>query len=327
MIEAHHLSKTYALVDKKAGLLGSIQSFFHPQKRYIAAVKDISLSVQKGEIIGYIGSNGSGKSTTIKMLTGVLYPDEGQVLINGLEPSKARTAVNRQIGVLFGQKSHLRWDIPVIESFFLHAKIYDVPDSLYQERLKHLTALLELDSILNQPVRNLSLGQRVKCEFAAIFLHQPAVVFLDEPTIGLDASVKELIRQFIRTMNQEYQTTFLITSHDMQDIESLCERIVIIDKGKKVYDGGLEHLKENFSKVKTIAFTTHTAIEAPLTAPHLEWKQLDSHHFEIHYQTEHLNNAQIIQLAFAQYPIEDVTIKEVTIEQIVKRIYEEGLHD
>lgn len=327
MIEAHHLSKTYAIVDKKAGLLGSIQSFFRPQKRYIPAVKDISLSVQKGEIIGYIGSNGSGKSTTIKMLTGVLYPDEGQVLINGLEPSKARIAVNRQIGVLFGQKSHLKWDIPVIESFFLHAKIYDVPDAIYQERLKRLTELLELTDILNQPVRNLSLGQRVKCEFAAIFLHQPAVVFLDEPTIGLDASVKELIRDFIRTMNQEFQTTFLITSHDMQDIESLCERIVIIDKGQKVYDGSLTHLKENFSKIKTIAFTTHTAIEAPLTAPHLEWVQLDSHQFEIHYQTAHLSNAQIIQLAFEQYAINDVTMKEITIEQIVKRIYEEGLHD
>ncbi|MGT2951616.1 ABC transporter ATP-binding protein [Streptococcus cuniculi] len=327
MIEAHHVSKTYAIVDKEAGLIGSIKSFFHPKKRYIPAVKDISLTVQKGEIIGYIGSNGSGKSTTIKMLTGVLYPDEGQVFINGLAPAKNRTAVNRQIGVLFGQKSHLRWDIPVIESFFLHAKIYDVPDSLYQERLKRLTELLELGTILHQPVRNLSLGQRVKCEFAAIFLHQPAVVFLDEPTIGLDAGVKELIRDFIRTMNEEYQTTFLITSHDMQDIESLCERIVIIDKGQKVYDGSLEHLRTNFSKVKTIAFTTHAAIEAPLQAPHLEWEQIDSHHFEIHYQTEHHSNAHIIQLAFAQYPIEDVTMKEVTIEQIVKRIYEEGLYD
>ncbi|MER0123520.1 ATP-binding cassette domain-containing protein [Streptococcus sp. ZJ93] len=326
MIEAYHLSKTYAIVDKEAGLLGSIKSFFQPKKRYIPAVQDISLSVKKGEIIGYIGSNGSGKSTTIKMLTGVLYPDQGQVLINGLEPAKARTAVNRQIGVLFGQKSHLRWDIPVIESFFLHAKIYDVPDQLYQERLKRLTELLELDTILHQPVRNLSLGQRVKCEFAAIFLHQPAVVFLDEPTIGLDASVKEQIRNFIRTMNEEYQTTFLITSHDMQDIESLCERIVIIDKGQKVYDGSLIHLKENFSKVKTIAFATHVAIETSLEALYLEWEQIDSHHFEIHYQTEHHSNAHIIQMAFAQYPIEDVTIKEVTIEQIVKRIYEEGLH-
>ncbi|WP_043029154.1 ABC transporter ATP-binding protein, partial [Streptococcus suis] len=243
MIQAEHLSKTYSIIDKEVGLKGSIKAFFKPKKKSIPAVQDISLQVGKGKIIGYIGSNGSGKSTTIKMLTGVLFPDQGQVRINGLNPQENRKAVNKQIGVLFGQKSHLDWNLPVQESFILHAKIYDVPDKVFKERLAVLIELLDLADIMKQPIRNLSLGQRVRCEFAAIFIHQPAVVFLDEPTIGLDASVKETIRSFIRYMNQEYQTTFLITSHDMKDIESLCERIFIIDKGKKVYDGSLTVLK------------------------------------------------------------------------------------
>lgn len=188
MIQAEHLSKTYSIIDKEVGLKGSIKAFFKPKKKSIPAVQDISLQVGKGEIIGYIGSNGSGKSTTIKMLTGVLYPDQGSVRINGLNPQEHRKEVNKQIGVLFGQKSHLDWNLPVQESFILHAKIYDVPDKVFKERLAVLIELLDLADIMKQPIRNLSLGQRVRCEFAAIFIHQPAVVFLDEPTIGLDAS-------------------------------------------------------------------------------------------------------------------------------------------
>ncbi|WP_151621633.1 ABC transporter ATP-binding protein [Streptococcus intermedius] len=327
MIEANQLYKTYSIVEKELGLKGSIKAFFHPKKKQIQAVQNISLTVQKGEIVGYIGSNGSGKSTTIKMLTGVLYPDRGSVKINGLTPQKHRTAVNKQIGVLFGQKSHLRWDIPVLESFILHAKIYDVPDKVFEERLEQLIDLLQLGDFIHQPVRNLSLGQRVRCEFAAIFIHQPVVVFLDEPTIGLDASVKETIRSFIRFMNMEHQTTFLITSHDMQDIESLCGRIFIIDKGKKVYDGSLTKLREKFSTVKTISFKTQTPIEELFQINGFRFEKIDSYHFNIHYQTDIYTNAQVINQIFDHYSIEDLAIKELTIENIVKQIYEEGLDE
>ncbi|HFH9922345.1 TPA: ATP-binding cassette domain-containing protein [Streptococcus suis] len=326
MIEAQHLSKTYYVVDKEVGLKGSIKAFFKPNKKNIQAVQDISLSIQKGEIVGYIGSNGSGKSTTIKMLTGVLHADEGTVTINGLVPKDNRKAVNKQIGVLFGQKSHLDWNLPVQESFILHAKIYDVPEAVFQERLARLIDLLDLADIMKQSIRNLSLGQRVRCEFAAIFLHQPSVVFLDEPTIGLDASVKETIRSFIRYMNEEHGTTFLITSHDMKDIETLCERIFIIDKGKKVYDGSLSQLKERFSQIKTISFSTEHPLTKDIQATGLEFDRKDDYHFDIHYQASQWTSAQVITLVFEQIEVDDVTMKELEIESIVRQIYEEGIH-
>ncbi len=326
MIEAQHLSKTYYVVDKEVGLKGSIKAFFKPKKKAIQAVQDISLSIQKGEIVGYIGSNGSGKSTTIKMLTGVLHSDEGTVAINGLIPKDNRKAVNKQIGVLFGQKSHLDWNLPVQESFILHAKIYDVPESIFQERLARLVDLLDLADIMKQSIRNLSLGQRVRCEFAAIFLHQPSVVFLDEPTIGLDASVKETIRAFIRYMNEEHDTTFLITSHDMKDIETLCERIFIIDRGKKVYDGSLCQLKERFSQIKTISFSTEHPLMKDIQAAGLEFDRKDDYHFDIHYQANQWTSAQVINLVFEQIEVDDVTMKELEIESIIRQIYEEGIH-
>lgn len=326
MIEAQHLSKTYYVVDKEVGLKGSIKAFFKPKKKAIQAVQDISLSIQKGEIVGYIGSNGSGKSTTIKMLTGVLHADEGTVTINDLVPKDNRKAVNKQIGVLFGQKSHLDWNLPVQESFILHAKIYDVPEAVFQERLARLIDLLDLADIMKQSIRNLSLGQRVRCEFAAIFLHQPSVVFLDEPTIGLDASVKETIRAFIRYMNEEHGTTFLITSHDMKDIETLCERIFIIDKGKKVYDGSLSQLKERFSQIKTISFSTEHPLTKDIQATGLEFDRKDDYHFDIHYQASQWTSAQVITLVFEQIEVDDVTMKELEIESIVRQIYEEGIH-
>lgn len=326
MIEAQHLSKTYYVVDKEVGLKGSIKAFFKPKKKAIQAVQDISLSIQQGEIVGYIGSNGSGKSTTIKMLTGVLHADEGTVTINGLVPKDNRKAVNKQIGVLFGQKSHLDWNLPVQESFILHAKIYDVPEAVFQERLARLIDLLDLADIMKQSIRNLSLGQRVRCEFAAIFLHQPSVVFLDEPTIGLDASVKETIRAFIRYMNEEHGTTFLITSHDMKDIETLCERIFIIDKGKKVYDGSLSQLKERFSQIKTISFSTEHPLTKDIEAAGLEFDRKDDYHFDIHYQASQWTSAQVITMVFEQIEVDDVTMKELEIESIVRQIYEEGIH-
>ncbi|NQI33315.1 ATP-binding cassette domain-containing protein [Streptococcus suis] len=326
MIEAQHLSKTYYVVEKEVGLKGSIKAFFKPKKKAIQAVQDISLSIQKGEIVGYIGSNGSGKSTTIKMLTGVLHADEGTVTVNGLVPKDNRKAVNKQIGVLFGQKSHLDWNLPVQESFILHAKIYDVPEAVFQERLARLIDLLDLADIMKQSIRNLSLGQRVRCEFAAIFLHQPSVVFLDEPTIGLDASVKETIRSFVRYMNEEHDTTFLITSHDMKDIETLCERIFIIDKGKKVYDGSLSQLKERFSQIKTISFSTEHPLTKDIQVAGLEFDRKDDYHFDIHYQVSQWTSAQVITLVFEQIEVDDVTMKELEIESIVRQIYEEGIH-
>ena len=243
MINVEHVYKSYLVAKRDAGFKEACISLFHRDKEEIQALSDISFTIQSGEMVGYIGPNGAGKSSTIKILSGILTPDKGNCVIDGMIPWKNRKDYVRNIGVVFGQRSQLWWDIPVIDSFELLKEIYSVSDAAYRNKLEELTQLLQLQEILKTPTRQLSLGQRMRCEIAASLLHDPGLLFLDEPTIGLDAVSKLAVRDFIRKQNEEHATTVILTTHDMQDIEAITDRVILIGKGKILLDGTLEDMK------------------------------------------------------------------------------------
>ena len=240
IIEVEHLSKHFRILNRHPGLRGAVRDLFSNDYQIVRAVDDISLAIEPGEIMGYIGPNGAGKSTTIKMMTGVLKPTEGTLLVNGKTPFKHRQENAQHIGVIFGQRTQLWWDLPVIESFRILKQIYRVDDVTYQYNLNLFNDLVNLEALYAKPVRMLSLGQRTLCDIAAAFLHRPRIVFLDEPTIGLDVSIKSKIRALIRELNESFNTTIVLTTHDISDIEALCRRVVIIDKGKIIFDDAIE---------------------------------------------------------------------------------------
>lgn len=248
MIEVEHISKTYRVARRDAGLMQAVKALWHRETEEIRALDDITFSISDGEMVGYIGPNGAGKSSTIKVLSGVLTPDKGSCRINGRVPWKQRKEHVSHIGVVFGQRSGLWWDVPVIDSFELLKEIYRVPEAVYRDSLEELVTLLDLEMIIRTPARQLSLGQRMRCEIAAALLHRPELLFLDEPTIGLDAVSKLAVRDFIRRMNEEHGTTVILTTHDMQDIEALTRRILLIGHGKILRDCSFEELKAEVIK-------------------------------------------------------------------------------
>ena len=248
MIEVNHISKEFVSPKKYPGLRGAIKGLFSREKVVKKAVDDISFQIQDGEIVGYIGSNGAGKSTTIKMMTGILTPTHGNCVINGVDPNKKRKENAQNIGVVFGQRTQLWWDLPLSESFTILKEIYNVSDEDYQMQMEFLNQVLDLQEFFDRPVRNLSLGQRMRADLGAALLHNPKVLYLDEPTIGLDVLVKDNIRKAIKQINAAYGTTVILTTHDIGDIEELCNRIIIIDEGKKIYDGGIEELKASYDQ-------------------------------------------------------------------------------
>ena len=252
IIEVDGVKKYYKIAKREKGFFQTVKHLFHREYEVRKAVDDISFSIKKGEIVGFIGQNGAGKSTTIKMLSGILYPDEGNLKINGFIPYKQRKQYVKNIGVVFGQKSQLNWDLPLIESFELMRYIYRIPKKKYEENLEKFTKLLDMESFINQPVRQLSLGQRMRGDIVASLLHSPEIVFFDEPTIGLDVVAKEKIREFIKYMNKTEQTTIIFTTHDMQDVEKVCERLIIIDLGKKIFDGSIDEIKQKYANSKSI---------------------------------------------------------------------------
>lgn len=251
MIEFNDICKTYRVARRESGLGNAVRSLFRREYNTIHAISHISFSIDNGEMVGYIGPNGAGKSSTIKILSGILIPDSGTCLVNGQVPWKDRKEYVRQIGVVFGQRSQLWWDIPVVDSFELLQSIYSIPAPRYRNKLDELTQLLHLEEILKTPTRQLSLGQRMRCEIAASLLHEPKLLFLDEPTIGLDAVSKIAVRDFIKKMNEEHQTTVILTTHDMQDIEAITRRVILIGKGQKLLDGTLEDLRLEAASVGT----------------------------------------------------------------------------
>jgi ABC-2 type transport system ATP-binding protein len=254
LIYVHDLCKHFRTFHRREGVWGSIQNLFVRDYRTVSAVDRVGFSIERGEMVGYIGPNGAGKSTTIKMLTGILVPTSGEMISNGFVPWKQRAAYVKTIGVVFGQRTQLWWDIAAVESFKLLRRIYDVSQRDYDERMELFNQVLGLKELLDVPVRKLSLGQRMRCDLAAALLHNPPILFLDEPTIGLDVVAKDHIRQFLRAINQRYKTTVLLTTHDLDDIEELCRRIMIIDRGTVLYDGPLARLKERFLRTKQIKF-------------------------------------------------------------------------
>lgn len=254
MIQVSHLRKTFRVARRGAGFSQAVKALFHREYEEIHALDDLSFTIRDGEMVGYIGPNGAGKSSTIKVLSGILTPDSGQCLVNGRTPWKDRVAHVKEIGVVFGQRTQLWWDVPVADSFELLKEIYTVPDQTYQENLEELTQLLDLGDLLRTPARQLSLGQRMRCEIAASLLHSPKILFLDEPTIGLDAVSKLAVRDFILRLNRERGTTVLLTTHDMQDIEALASRVLLIGRGKILLDGTLEDIRRGGESIdETVA--------------------------------------------------------------------------
>lgn len=251
-IEIKNLKKVYKTAEKEEGFMGNLKSFIHPTYTIKNAVNGISFSIEEGESVAFLGANGAGKSTTIKMLTGIMKPSGGTVYIRGRDPFQNRMENARQIGVVFGQKTQLWWDIPVIETFRLLKSIYEIPDETYEKNMGQFKEILGLDEFLYQPARKLSLGQRVRADMAAALLHEPQILFLDEPTIGLDVAVKQSIYQFLKHINQEKHTTIILTSHDLNDLESLCKRLIILEKGEILFDDSMEKIFDQYPKGMTL---------------------------------------------------------------------------
>lgn len=327
-IEVDQLRKEFTVQKSREGLKGALRDLFNREYRHVTAVNDISFQIPKGEICGYIGENGAGKSTTIKMLTGILVPTSGKIEVNGYVPYKDREDFVRGIGVVFGQRSQLWWDIGVIESFNLLRKVYRVSVADYKQRLDELVERLSLHDLLNRPVRKLSLGQRMRCELAAALIHNPSILFLDEPTIGLDIVVKTEIREFLKSLNERFGTTILLTTHDLQDIEALCSRVIMLDDGKIIYDGGLQELKDTWGKGKDIEFQ----FGEPMQPAHLEALTLG---LSVEWSAENeytaraslprgANVSEVLGKVVGSAHIRDIKIFETNTDDIVREIYKTG---
>jgi ABC-2 type transport system ATP-binding protein len=330
-IEAKGLTKEFKLYRSRPGLKGAFRDLLNRNYTTIQAVDGIDLTVDAGEVVGYIGENGAGKSTTIKMLTGILEPTAGELKVNGFDPHRERESFVRTIGVVFGQRSQLWWDIAVRESFRLLQKLYRLPDDTYRSHIDRLIEVLDIGSLLDQPVRKLSLGQRMRCELAAALLHRPRLVFLDEPTIGLDVLVKENIRQFLRQVNQEYGTTILLTTHDISDIEALCQRVVMLDQGRIIYDGSLTKLRRHWGGETRIRFAFGEKVQLEQlnkwSGETVVWSQEDDTRFVALRKTGKEGMSDLLQRLTPHVSIQEVRLEETTTEEIVRRIYQEGMRD
>ncbi|NLM96781.1 MAG: ATP-binding cassette domain-containing protein [Halanaerobiaceae bacterium] len=322
VIEVNNLTKTYYTYKRGSSFSETIKSFFHREHIVVNAVQDVSFQIEEGEIAGILGPNGAGKSTTIKMLTGALFPTSGEISVMGFIPYKDRKTYVNYIGAVFGQKSQLVWDIPPIDSFHMNKAIYSIPEREFKKTLEELTDLFELEDIIEKPTRVLSLGERMKCEFVMAMLHRPKIVFLDEPTIGLDVIAKQTIRSFIREMNRK-GVTFILTTHDLEDVEQLARQIIIINHGRKVFDDTLQRLKQNLGTKKII----HLILARPVKDFRLEGVQVIEKSSDYEYTLEvNLDNNsnsinKIIKQLSGMCEFTDISIKELPMEKIITEIY------
>lgn len=330
-IQAEGLTKEFQVYQSRKGLSGAFRDLFNRNYRTIRAVNEINLSIEQGEMVGYIGENGAGKSTTIKMLTGILQPTSGILKVNGYDPHREREKFVKTIGVVFGQRSQLWWDLAVQESFQLLQKVYRVPDEKYQPHIARMIEVLDISKLMDQPVRKLSLGQRMRCELAAALIHQPSLLFLDEPTIGLDVLVKENIRQFLRDINQELKTTILLTTHDLTDIEALCSRVIMLDKGNIIYDGDLERLREEWGDGKKIVLETDSDFELSqlqnfTSGLSVDWFKESPKKFMVQISNNEVHVSEVLGRLMQQgLIIREMQIEEASTEEIVRKIYQEGM--
>lgn len=322
VIQVNNLSKDFKVKVKEKGLKGSLKSLVKPKYKIIKAVKNISLSVEKGEMIAFIGPNGAGKSTSIKMMTGILYPDKGDIDILGFNPVKDRKKLAYEIGCVFGQKEQLWTHLTPYDNFKFFGAIYDIPESIVEKKIKELNDLFELNEFINTPVRNLSLGQRIRCEIVASLIHEPKILFLDEPTIGLDPVVKENIRTLIKRMNKEYKTTVVLTSHDVSDIEKLCKRVIIVNKGQIVLDDSMENLKYHYLNKKIVEAKMKEQVnlddEEGITI--LKDK---GYNLKIEVDTKKRSVSDALKLLNPDN-IVDINISNVPLENIISDIYKDG---
>lgn len=329
VIELQNVRKEFVTTKHYPGWSGAVKGLFTKEKETKTAVDDVSFQIKAGEIVGYIGSNGAGKSTTIKIMSGILTPTSGSCMVNGLEPYRNRKKNAKNIGVVFGQRTQLWWDLPLSETYPVLKEIYDVSDKDYIERMNFFQEVLGLQEFINSTVRTLSLGQRMRADLAAALLHNPKVLYLDEPTIGLDVVVKDKIRQAIREINEKYHTTVILTTHDLNDIEELCRRIIIIDAGKKIYDSTLDQLKKDYGYRCSIIFEWK---ETPDKAKNEMLHNMDERvefieqnkGAQIRFSKKDITVAEVISMVMGITEVKDVQIKETELTDIVKSIYENG---
>ncbi len=322
VITVKNLSKSFKVKQKEKGLKGSLKSLIKPKYKIIKAVKNVSFSVEKGEMIAFIGPNGAGKSTSIKMMTGILFPDKGNINILGLNPVTDRKKLAYEIGCVFGQKEQLWMHLTPYDNFKFFGAIYDIPSSRVEKKIEELKELFELDEFINTPVRNLSLGQRIRCEIVASLIHEPKVLFLDEPTIGLDPVVKENIRVLIKRMNKEFKTTVVLTSHDISDIEKLCKRVIIINNGNLVLDDSMENLKYHYLNKKLVEVKMKEKVNLDDEKGLTIVKDKD-YNLKIEVDTKTRSVSDAIKLLNPDN-IVDINISNIPLEQIISSIYKDG---
>jgi len=319
IIEVSHLRKFYSVFKKEPGVWGSLKSVFKRHYEEVRAVDDISFNIKEGGLIGFIGPNGAGKTTTLKCLSGLLYPESGFVSVLGFQPWQRKPEFQKQFALVMGQKNQLWWDLPPMETFLLNKEIYEVPDEQFEKTLDELIELLEIEDILKIQTRKLSLGQRMKCELVAALIHSPKVLFLDEPTIGLDVIMQKKIRDFVKEYNQRYQATIILTSHYMGDVKELCRRVIIIDKGQLVFDGALEKIVKRYASHKIISVILSEKVSLPKLK---EIGKVDKYEYpKVNFHIGKKQTSQITSKILEELPIVDLNIEEPPIEEIIRDLF------
>lgn len=322
MINVENLSKTFKIQKRGTGFKGALKNMFHPSYEYKKAVNDISFSIGEGEMVGFIGPNGAGKSTTVKMLSGILHPDGGSVNVAGYIPHKQRKEYVANIGVVFGQKSQISWDLSPLDSYEVIKHIYRIPDKMYKDNLERYTELLDMKEFIDRPVRQLSLGQRMRADIAAALLHSPKIVFFDEPTIGIDVVGKDKIRRFIRTLNETDNITMIFTTHDMQDIEQTCQRLIIIDDGKKLYDGSLENVKTGCVSTRVIEAEFENKPEGlEIENARIAFDD-NTGRLTVAFDTDKIPTSEVMTVLMNTHLVKDISIKEPGIDEVIRDIYQ-----
>jgi ABC-2 type transport system ATP-binding protein len=332
-ISVEHLRKYYQVHQKEPGLVGSIRSFIARQYEVVKAVDDVTFTIDEGEVVGFLGPNGAGKTTTLKVLSGLLYPTSGKVNVLGFTPSDRKPAYLKQFTLVMGQKQQLLWDLPALETFLVNQAIYEISDHDFKETLNELTELMELEPLLKKQVRKLSLGERMKCELAAALLHRPRILFLDEPTIGLDVTMQTKIRQFVAAYNQRWNATVILTSHYMADVVALCKRVIVINEGHLIYDGDLRALSERIAPYKLVRVdfaetpnghnpsTPQNTLSGWDLSAYGEVKRVAGQNVELLVPRD--QTSSITARLLAELPIADLTIEEPAIEEVIGRVFEE----